>query len=86
VRFAAFTSGAQGKTGLKFIVEILKLNGAEQPRVLYSFAHTASSVDMIRETMMGVLQSAQWPPAANGFRILSPDGVELCRWPELSTE
>jgi hypothetical protein len=67
---------------VKFIVEILKLNGAEPPRALHSFAQASSSVQMVRETMKVVLKSAEWPPEANGFRIMSDKGTELYRWPE----
>jgi hypothetical protein len=81
VRCGALSPALRGKT-VKFIVEILKLNGAEPPQVLHSFSHTASSIHMIRETMKAVLKSPQWPPGANGFRIISEAGSEFYCWPE----
>jgi hypothetical protein len=75
-------SGTEGNPDLKFIIEILRLNSAQTPRILYGFSHTASSVHMVRETMKAITESSEWPPDANGFRILSETGVELYRWPE----
>jgi hypothetical protein len=72
----------RGVPELRFIVEILKLNGAGPPRALHSFAQASSSIHMVRETMRAVVKSAEWPPDANGFRILSDKGAELYRWPE----
>jgi hypothetical protein len=76
------TSGKQGTPGLKFAVEILKLDGEKPPEVLHRFAHSASSIHMIKETMKAVLKSPQWPSGAQGFRIMGDDGLELYRWPE----
>jgi hypothetical protein len=67
---------------LKYLIEILKLNGAGPPRVLHSFTHKASSVHMVRETMKAVRESHEWPAEAHGFRILSEAGDELYAWPE----
>jgi hypothetical protein len=67
---------------LKFIIEVLKLNGAGQPHILHTFTHAASSMHMVRETMKTVLGSPQWPPEANGFRIVAETGEEMYRWPE----
>ena len=66
---------------MKFTIEILKLNGAGQPEVLHSFAHSASSIHLIRESVHSVMKSPQWPVQANGFRIVSDRGVLLYRWP-----
>jgi len=67
---------------LKFIIEILKFNSARTPHNLYGFSHTASSIHVVRETMKPITDSSEWPPEANGFRILSETGTELYRWPE----
>jgi hypothetical protein len=67
---------------LKFVIEILKANSGQQPRVLHRFSHTASYVNMVRETMKAITESSEWPREANGFRILSQTGAELYRWPE----
>ena len=64
---------------MKYVIEILALNGAGQPRVLHSFSHTASSVHMVCETMKAVQESHEWPAEAHGFRILSEAGDELYR-------
>jgi hypothetical protein len=67
---------------LKFIIQILKADSGQPPRILHGFSHTASSIHMVRETMKAITESSEWPPGANGFRILSETGVELYRWPE----
>jgi hypothetical protein len=74
--------GSRGLFRLKFVVEILKLKRDQPPEVLHRFAHSATSIHMIRETMKAVLKSPQWPSEAQGFRIMSDDGSELYRWPE----
>jgi hypothetical protein len=73
---------APGEPALKYLIEILKLNGAGRPRVLHSFTHKASSVHMVRETMKAVRESREWPAEAHGFRIMSEAGHELYAWPE----
>jgi hypothetical protein len=67
---------------MKFIIEVLKLNGAGRPQILHSFTHSASSVHLVRETMKIIVTSPQWPPDASGFRIVTKAGEELYRWPE----
>jgi hypothetical protein len=71
---------------MKFVIEILSLNGNRIPKVLHTFAHTASSIHLVRESVHSVMKSANWPPDANGFRIVSSDGVELYGWPLASAE
>ena len=66
---------------MKFVIEIVKLDGTQPPQILHSFAHKASSVHLIREAMKAVMNSPQWPGEANGFRIISGMGVELHRLP-----
>jgi hypothetical protein len=61
---------------LKFQIEILKLDDADPPRVLLTFAHSAKSVEIVRETMKAVRDSPAWPSGANGYRIAWPDGTE----------
>jgi coenzyme F420-reducing hydrogenase delta subunit len=67
---------------MKFIIQVLKLNGAGKPQILHAFAHSASSVHMVRETMKALIESPEWPLEAKGFRIVSETGSELYRWPE----
>jgi hypothetical protein len=76
-----FSSGTEGNPDLKFIIEVLKLNGA-RPKILHAFSHTASSVHMVRETMKVITKSSEWPSEADSFRILSETGAEVYRWPE----
>jgi len=66
---------------VKYIIEIFKRNGADVPQVMYSFAHTASSIDMVRESVHSVMKSINWPAEANGFRITSGE-VVLYEWPK----
>jgi hypothetical protein len=72
----------QGETALKFIIEVLRQDSGGTLQVLYVFAHTASSIHMVRETMKLVQTSSQWPGNADGFCILSESEIELYRWPE----
>ena len=81
-RFYELLRGSRGSSRLKFVVEILKLKRDQPPEVLHRFAHSATSIHMIRETMKAVLKSPQWPSEAQGFRIMTDDGSELYRWPE----
>jgi hypothetical protein len=68
---------------LKLKVEILRLNGAA-PEVLHSFRHRSSSIAAVQESMKGVTRSPAWPREANAFRIVSEDGEELYRWPNVT--
>jgi hypothetical protein len=73
-------SGAdQRKSVLRFVVEILKLNGADPPQILHTFSHSASSAHFIRETLKGLMHTPAWPAEANGFRIISENGIEEYR-------
>ena len=66
---------------MRYIIEILKLNGTGKPQVLHTFAHAASSLHLVRESVHSVMRSRQWPSEANGFRIVSKDGTEFYGWP-----
>jgi hypothetical protein len=66
---------------VEYIIEILKLDGAAAPQVLYTFAHTASSLHLVRESIHSVMKSPHWPTEANGFRIVSREGVKHYAWP-----
>jgi hypothetical protein len=66
---------------MKYVIEILSLNGNGAPRVLHTFGHISSSIHLVRESVHSVMKSADWPLEANGFRIVSPEGVELYGWP-----
>jgi len=67
---------------VEYIIEILKLNGAEAPKILYSFWHAASSIHLVRESVHSVMKSPDWPLEANGFRIVSREGQQMYGWPE----
>ena len=75
-------SAALGDSALKYIIEILALDGSGRPRVLHSFTHTASSIHMVQESLKAVHGSNEWPVEAQGFRILSEVGLELYSWPD----
>ena len=68
-------------SAVEYIIEILKLNRAGAPQVLYTFMHTASSLHLVRESVHSVMRSRHWPSEANGFRIVSKDGTEFYGWP-----
>jgi len=65
---------------VKYAIEVLSLNGAGTPKVLYTFFHTASSMHLVRASLHSVMKSQHWPREANGFRIVSEQGVELYGW------
>jgi hypothetical protein len=65
---------------VKYTIEIFKRNGAEVPQVLYTFAHTASSIDLVRESVHSVIKTMDWPTEVNGFRIMSEEGDALYEW------
>jgi hypothetical protein len=66
---------------VEYTIEILKRNGAAMPQVLYAFTHTASSIDLVRASVHSVMKSPHWPSEADGFRIVSREGIELHGWP-----
>jgi hypothetical protein len=66
---------------VKYFIEILSRNGTAVPKVLHAFAHTSSTIHLVRESVHSVMKSAQWPAEANAFRIVSDEGVELYSWP-----
>jgi hypothetical protein len=70
----------EGGVPVKYIIEILKRNGADMPQVLYTFAHTASSIDLVRESVHSALKTMDGPSEVNGFRIVSGEGVALYEW------
>ena len=69
----------RGVRGLRYFIEVLKLNGAGPPKILRRFSHSASSLHMVRETMKLIMDSPEWPSEANGFRIVSETGAEVYR-------
>jgi hypothetical protein len=71
---------------VKYVIEILSRNGTTMPKVLHSFAHTSSSIHLVRESVHSVMLSPQWPSEANAFRILSDKGMELYGWPAAASE
>ena len=70
----------KGIDPVKYVIEIFKRNGAELPHVMYSFAHTASSIELVLESVHSVMKSINWPAEADGFRISSGEGVALYEW------
>jgi hypothetical protein len=66
---------------VKVTVQILQCDYRQSERVLHSFAHSAASLRVVKESMRAVFFSNAWPDAADAFRVLSNDGTELCRWP-----
>ena len=52
----------------------------QMPKVLHTFAHTSSSIHLVRESVHSVMKSPQCPAEANGFRIISGEGVTLYEW------
>lgn len=78
-------SHAWGKT-MRYVIEILSLNGNGAPKVLHTFGHISSSIHLVRESVHSVMKSADWPAEANGFRIVSTEGVQLYGWPIASAK
>ena len=62
------------------IVEILRWEKDQPPKVLHSFTHTATSLHMVQESMKAVINSSAWPKKANGFCIICEGGTELYRF------
>jgi hypothetical protein len=66
---------------VKVTVQILQSDHRQSERVLHSFAHSAESLRVIRESMWAVFFSNAWPDDSDAFRVLSSEGTELYRWP-----
>ena len=66
---------------MKVTVQILQCNRGHCERVLHSFSHSAASLRVVRESLRAVFFSNAWPDAADAFRVLSSEGIELCHWP-----
>jgi hypothetical protein len=62
-------------------VEILKAAPGKPPVVVHRLAHAADSIEEVKAYMRAMLDTAEWPEQANGFRILSSDDDELFSWP-----
>ena len=62
-------------------VEILKIETGKPPVIVHRLAHAADSVEEVKASMRAMLDTAQWPEQANGFRILGTDEEELFSWP-----
>ncbi len=62
-------------------VEILKIETGKPPVIVHRLAHAADSVEEVKASMRAMLDTAQWPEQANGFRILGADEEELFSWP-----
>jgi hypothetical protein len=66
---------------MKVTVQILQSDHHQSERVLHSFAHSAESLRVIKESLWAVFFSNAWPDDSDAFRVLSNEGTELCRWP-----
>ena len=65
-----------------YIVEPFKRNGAEMPQIMYTFAHPASSIDLMRERVYYAMNSINWFAEVIGFCIVSGEGIPLYEWPK----
>jgi hypothetical protein len=66
---------------MKVTVQILQSDHHQSERVLHSFAHSAESLRVIKESLWAVFFSNAWPDDSDAFRVLSSEGTELYRWP-----
>jgi hypothetical protein len=62
-------------------VEILKAESGKPAVVVHRLAHAADSIEEVKAYMRAMLDTAEWPEQANGFRILGDDDEELFSWP-----
>lgn len=60
---------------MKVLVEILYWNGAEDPTVLHRMSHNCHSLETVRATVQGVIDSPDVP--GNGYHISTDKGDEL---------
>jgi hypothetical protein len=60
---------------MKVLVEILHWNGGEQPTVVHRLSHDCHSLETVRATVQGVIDSPD--VAANGYHISTEKGDEL---------
>jgi hypothetical protein len=61
-------------------VEILRWADAQNPEVLHTVNHRCHSLDTVIATAQSVIGAPELP--ANGYRIITDDGVEIYGWPE----
>jgi hypothetical protein len=60
---------------MKVIIEILRWNGAPQPKLLHRLVHDSHSLETVRAAVQAVIDDPNVP--ANGYRITTEDGDEL---------
>jgi hypothetical protein len=59
----------------------LKAEQGKPPVVVNRLAHAADSIEEVKAYMRAMVDTADWPEEANGFRIIGEDDEELFRWP-----
>ena len=62
-------------------VEILKVEAGKPPAIIDRRAYAADSIEEVKADLRALLDTADWPEQANGFRILGEDEEELFSWP-----
>ena len=60
---------------MKVTVEILRWDGSEQPTVLHVLNHECHSLEAVRASVQGVIDSPE--VTGNGYRIITDQGDEL---------
>jgi hypothetical protein len=66
---------------MRVTAQILEYSEQHPARILHSFAHSAPSLRIVKESLRAVFFSDAWPKHADAFRVLSEDGRELYCWP-----
>jgi hypothetical protein len=66
---------------MKVRVEILRWEdeGAD-PRVIHALSHESHSLDAVKATIEGVIESVDLAETAHGYRIITESGTELYGW------
>jgi hypothetical protein len=70
-----YVSGRVSVQAMRVMVEILHWDGGEQPKVLHALCHESHSLETVRATAQGLIDSPDVP--ANGYRITTDEGLEL---------
>jgi hypothetical protein len=69
---------------MRVMVEILHWDGGEQPKVLHALCHESHSLETVKATAQGLIDSPDVP--ANGYRITTDEGLELFGCPQTREE
>jgi hypothetical protein len=67
---------------MKVTVEILRIGGGEQPKVLHSLTHEAHSLEAVAAAAQGVIDSGELPGQVDGYRLTTESGLEMYGWPD----